>query len=87
MNRTQLKQLIKEVVKETVSTNPTPEQKQSALDIKSKLNDKMRIKGKLDYDDIEAVRQMVEIKLAKEGWMRSTGDEEPIRLSGPSPNY
>ena len=68
----------KENVSEAPSSKPSDEHKQFAKEIENKMKDRMRKAGWADpWGTIEAVRQMVEFKLAKEGWTKS-GSESDI---------
>jgi hypothetical protein len=70
-----------EIYQESQQTNeaprvmPTTEQKKFAEEIVERIKERQRRKGFGDMHIDEAIRQMVEMKLAKEGW-RKTGSEE-----------
>ncbi len=82
MKKSELKQLIKEIVQEVSIPQPSEEVKMFAKDISNKMSDRMRKKGQTGYNDIEAVRQMIESKMTKEGWVKqssSTATTEPYK--------
>ena len=70
-------------VSETISEATSADAKQFALDIVEKIKDRQRKKGFGDMNITEAISQMIEFKLAKEGWTKS-GPSEPTTPTAPA---
>jgi Arc/MetJ-type ribon-helix-helix transcriptional regulator len=74
MKRSQLKQLINEVLQETQAIQPTPEQKEFAVFVSSKIVDKLRKLG--IYGQSDVIRDTIAFHLAKQGWTKTTSQAE-----------
>jgi hypothetical protein len=72
MKKSELKDLIKEVLKEEM-LKPSEDAIRFAQEIADKMSSKMRKQGQMGYADIDALRDMIAYKLTKEKWI--TGDE------------
>jgi len=71
MKKSELKELIKEVIKEEM-LKPSRDAIEFSKEIANKMLTKMRTQGQMGYADIDALRDMIAFKLEKDGWERES---------------